>query len=202
MRDAYRAYSKLNFDKAWYEFSFLPWVESVWSTTPFFGTDFIRKNERKLFFTLEFVFKTMYAEAIGYASKNTFDPSTGKIYMTINRAANSKPLPAGVDVMESRGLQQLVSLPRWQGFTETLPALTAAGYSVEDISGNPMIAASIIVPSNAVDKLPTGSYWFTSRIVSDTNHTRIVMPVAVKTLHTFLAELPASNAKLEHLYDF
>ena len=64
MQMANRAYSDLIFDRAWYEFDFWSWVVRIWQEPALVGSDMIRKYERKLFFTVEYGIKTLYANTL------------------------------------------------------------------------------------------------------------------------------------------
>jgi FAD/FMN-containing dehydrogenase len=66
---AQRAYSDFIYDKAWYEFKFLPWVTKVWTVSNSAESNWFRKVERKLFFTTEFIFKAGYAKLIEWGAK-------------------------------------------------------------------------------------------------------------------------------------
>ena len=79
---ASRAYSDLIFDKAWYEFDFLSWVGRMWREPALIGPNMIRKYERKLFFTLEFGIKALYAKLIGFGAQTAYAPSEERIYLT------------------------------------------------------------------------------------------------------------------------
>ncbi|HKZ36501.1 MAG TPA: FAD-dependent oxidoreductase, partial [Chryseolinea sp.] len=59
--EAQRAYSNFIYDVAWYEFEFMPWVKKVWGVSNTAESNWLRKIERTLFFTLEFTFKAGYA---------------------------------------------------------------------------------------------------------------------------------------------
>ena len=199
MRQAYRAYSDLIYDKAWYEFNFFFWVKRIWTDCDFFGKNFIRKTERKLFFTLEFGLKAIYAKAIGYAAKNSYEASSGVVNLTATAPENFSPqqLPANTRIIAIQGRHWLIQIPRWQAFTKTIPLLV----QFDDISGNSLIAATITLPANALPNYPY-EYWFTSEFVSNPELVRIVQPVHVKRLHQFLNNLSQHQATLEHLYDY
>ena len=203
MRQAYRAYSDLIYDKAWYEFNFFFWVKRIWTDCDFFGKNFIRKTERKLFFTLEFGLKAIYAKAIGYAAKNSYEASSGVVNLTATAPENFSPqqLPANTRIIAIQGRHWLIQIPRWQAFTKTIPLLVKAGLQFVDISGNSLIAATITLPANALPNYPY-EYWFTSEFVSNPELVRIVQPVHVKRLHQFLNNLSQHQATLEHLYDY
>lgn len=201
---AQRGYSDLIFNEAWYKYNFGEWVNKIWKDTDFFGPNFIRKTERKLFFTAEFGFKSLYAKLIGFGAQTAYEPSDGKVYLTaIIPEGVLSELPDTVRVLHEgeEGLT-ILSLPRWGGFTETVPVLVAMGIQFKDISGNANITVSIIkdVESNADYKMAIPL--FESEFVSDANFTRNVYLVNVTLIDEFLIEVKNRNHKIEHIYDF
>ena len=155
---AQRAYSQLIFDKAWYEFDFGHWVWRMWHDNDFWGDNFIRKTERKLFFTMEFGFKALYAKVIGFASQTAYEPENGLIYLTATIPdASIANLPVGVTVLAKDSLASssgpaelarvILSVPRWGPFTKAIPKLVELGVQFEDISGNRQIALSYLLPA-------------------------------------------------------
>jgi hypothetical protein len=198
---AQSAYADLIFNKAWYEFDFSRWVAKMWSDTPFFGKHFLRKLERRLFFTMEFGSKQGYAKLIGFASHATYGINHDRIYMTVH-APEGAVVPEGVEVVANQGSEQIVSTLRWGPFSEAAPKLAAAGYSFGDISGNHRIVMSVVGPSNADCALNGSAELFTSRVVSDATHIRHVVLADVGELSNILEALPKSQMRLEHIYDY
>lgn len=198
---AQSAYADLIFNKAWYEFDFSRWIAKMWSDTPFFGKHFLRKLERRLFFTVEFGFKQGYAKLIGFASHATYGINHDRIYMTVH-APDGASLPEGVQVVANQGSQQIVSTLRWGPFSEAAPKLAAAGYSFGDISGNHRIVMSVVGPNSEDCSLDGSVELFTSRLVSDGTRIRHVVLADVSQLSSILEALPKSKMRLEHIYDY
>lgn len=199
---AQRAYSNLIFDKPWYEFDFSHWVEELWRDTPFFGEHFLRKLERRLFFTAEFGIKQVYANIIGYASRTAYGVNHDRIYMTVTAPEDRAPLPDGVQVHAENGGQQIISTLRWGPFTEALPRLASAGYIFTDISGNRRIALSLVGPSDEECEFKGAVKLFESRFVSDQRRVRHVLMAEVSQLSNILKEIPGTRMQLEHVYDY
>ncbi len=203
IQQAHRAYSQLIFDKAWYEFDFEYWSDKVWHDTDFFGNNFIRKLERKLFFTLEFGFKQVYANLIGRATKSTYEVSDELIYLTAtNTDKIPHDLPSSVKLLNQLGEVKLLSLPRWGGVTNTIPQLVDVGFSFIDISGNKRISVSILHRNGNKEDLKYGELLFSSSIVSDVSSERLVYLVKVSDLGFFIKEIRKSGIELEHIYDY
>jgi FAD/FMN-containing dehydrogenase len=196
------AYSKLIYDEAWYKFDFFPWVKKIWSDTDFFGTHFVRKIERKLFFTLEFSIKTLYAKLIGYAAQSSYEQSDGYIYMTAQRAPeNTNAIPASVKTIEQKENSYLLAVPRWGQFTKVLPQLAQSGFVFQDISGNTRIVFSFIGESS-VGQLTYSNLLFASPLVSNNKQQRIYVYAAVNQVQACLQEMQSKGFLLEHIYDY
>ncbi|MFL6551432.1 MAG: FAD-dependent oxidoreductase [Povalibacter sp.] len=198
---AQHAYADFIFNKAWYEFDFSHWVGKMWSNTPFFGEHFLRKLERRLFFTLEYGVKQGYAKVIGFASHSAYGIKHDRIYMTVIAPENAVA-PEGVQVHDQNGREQLISTLRWGPFSEAAPRLAAAGYTFEDISGNRRIVLSVVGPRDEPLAVKGAVELFASRMVSDTDRVRHVLLAEVGQLSSILQALPNSHLQFEHIYDY
>lgn len=200
---AHRAYSDLVFDEAWYMFDFWSWVNKIWVETDLIGPQFVRGIERKLFFTLEFGFKTLYAKLIGYAAQTAYEPSEGLVYMTVTIPPGLKNrLPEQVKVvLEESGLS-LISVPRWGLFSKILPQLLSEGVRFKDISGNNNIAVTVIMPAEDSGVYISAEELFTSSLVSDYSQQRKVLLTPVAQLDELMLEVASKNHRIEHIYDY
>jgi hypothetical protein len=208
---AHRAYSDLLVDEVWYVFDFSHWIDEIWANTDLFGENFIRKTERKLFFSLEFGFKSFYAGLIESAAKATAEEeSSGLIYMeAILPQGREIEFPDNISLIMRDGQRVLLSSPRWGGFTRSIPLLLAEGVVLDNVSGNDKIAVSYLASQdhhsdlhaeNQADRL--GDYLFDSRIVTAPQLVREVVLVELRDLGQFLDNLKQSGARLEHIYDY
>lgn len=200
---AQRAYSNLIFHEAWYVFDFSSWVHRIWSETEFFGKNFIRKTERKLFFTLEFVFKTLYAKLIGFASQTAYEHGDGLIYLVANLPSSlAADMPDNVKIHLQEKDKYIISIPKWGAFTETLPTLILKGAVIDDISGNQKIAVTYITPEDQDIESITMEKLFDSRIVTRNGYLRKAVIINVSLLGQFLENLKSRGFQLEHIYDY
>jgi hypothetical protein len=203
IQQAQRAYSELIFHKAWYEFDFWPWVEKIWSEPDFFSKNFSRKIERKIFFTLEFGFKTIYAKLIELGAKTAYEQGDSLIYLTVtNPDGKNISVPDKVKILESHNDHYLISVPRWGGFTETVPKLADMGYKFEDISGNNEIVVTFVLNKLQPFESQYSNLLFESIFVSKPDVKRVVTLTRVKDLKELLLESRAKNYKVEHIYDY
>jgi FAD/FMN-containing dehydrogenase len=200
---ASRAYSDLIFDRTWYEFDFWSWVGRIWREPALFDSNMLRKYERKLFFTVEYGFKTLYAKLIGFGARTAYAQSDGLIYLTADFDESDDFSGIGsADVIAVHEDSYLLSVPRWGEFTKTIPQLVAAGFDFRDISGNDRISVSVISNSETSFKTNYADLLFSSKLVSNPELTRLVMLVPVHNLHEFVVEVRGKGYKLEHIYDY
>ncbi len=210
IQQAHRAYSELIYDEPWYEFDFAGWRDRLWAETSLWGDHPLRKWERKLFFSAEFGLKSLYAKAIKYAAQSTYGETDKGIYLTAQRViSNSIRLPKepdGVEMLAGGGDDFLMSVPRWGGFTKTMPRFASDEWAIRDISGNHQIVVSLLGSTGADVSGLAGSELFRSVLVSDDERERIFVLVGVADLTRFLEAL-ASNVseqqiELEHIFDY
>jgi FAD/FMN-containing dehydrogenase len=202
--EAHTAYAELIFHEPWYAFRFLPWVSKIWNESSFFGPNFIRRSERKLAFSVEFIVKAGYAELIGFAAGSAYDAPQEFVY-----AAVEAPAPSDLAIDPRVKLVQsfddgthIVSIPRWGPFTEIVPKLAERGVRFLEIAGDDDIALSVIKPSNTPKLTGMGQRMFDSKLVSDSTHIRTVLFVPVRELSDALRTLTSKGAQLEHIFDY
>lgn len=204
IRDAHRAYAKLIYDEPWYKFPFWAWAKRVWTEAPFFGQNFIRKIERKLFFTLEFGFKALYAKLIGFGAQTAYEPSDGLVIMHVR--ADAKTLGAideRIKLLKDFGSRDLViTVPRWGAFTEIVPKMASHRVEFVEISGNDDILLSAIASNDANVKSVPMTFLFSSMVVAPEHRTRMVYAAKVAELVKALRLMPESKLQLEHIYDY
>ena len=210
IQQAHRAYSELIFDDAWYEFDFAAWRDRIWAETSLWGDHPLRKWERKLFFSAEFGLKSLYAKAIKYAAESTYGETDKRIYLTAQRVMNNSirlpKEPDGVEMLAGGGDDFLMALPRWGGFTKTMPRFASDEWAIMDISGNHQIVVSLLGQAGVETSALAGSELFRSPLVSDDERERIFVLVGVADLTYFLEDLSGNQAntqlELEHIFDY
>jgi hypothetical protein len=185
-------------------FPFADYAGRIWTDTPFFGKNFIRKLERKLMFTGEFAFKALYAKAIGFGSQATYGPSEGFVTMHVvgdtQRVAATDP---GVEVVRDFGDGDLViTAPRWGGFTEVMPKLAEAGVRLVEINGNDEIVFSTVGAETSSAVPVHARLLFKSMVISPEGMERSVYVVRVEHLADSLSSLASNDVHLEHIFDF
>jgi len=204
IQQAHTAYGELIFTEAWYKFPFLNWANKIWSDTDFFGKDFIRKTERKLSFTTEFVFKALYAKLIGFGAETAYEQSDGLVFLQVKI---NPSLLSSIDkrikiITKGEENHLVISLPRWGEFTEIMPKLIDSGAEFIDISGNDDILVTVTTNKNNEESINTGKFLFSSKVISPVDTKRLAFNVSVNMLPDFLKNINQQNMTLEHIYDY
>ena len=201
--EAHRAYSDFIYHTAWYEFNFWHWVKKLWANTNFLESGFIRKTERKLFFSMEFVVKTIYAKLIGFGAKTAYEASDGLIYAKVKADdRNIIEFDPRIQVLATEDNNHLIGIPRWGPFTELVPILAAQKINFLEISGNDEIALSFLTNKSTKVTLPNANLLFESKVVSDKDKTRLVFLVKVSELSNQLQRIKNQYGNIEHIYDY
>lgn len=204
IQEAHAAYGELIYYEPWYVFPFADYAGRIWTDTPFFGGNFIRKIERKMMFTAEFAFKALYAKAIGFGSQATYGPSQGIVTMhVVGDAQSLSGVDSRLEVLQDFGDGHLVvTAPRWGGFTEVMPKLVEAGVRFIEINGNDEIVFTTVEP-NDQDAVPAHArLLFNSMVISPAGLKRSAYIVRIEHLAESLASLNAIGVQLEHIFDF
>jgi len=188
----------------WYEFSFVRSLKQLWAETDLFGPHLLRKCERKLVLSAEYLVKAQYATLIKMASKAAYgDAETEILALAGNVTAGALEGEAKVKVLErfEEG-PVLLSLPRYEEFRDTLQRLVGKGVHFREIAGNDEILLTSVVPATWGYDLDAGSVLFEKPVLTDPRHKRIAVGAPVRSLHRILIELADREFEVEHIYDY
>jgi hypothetical protein len=199
---AHRAYADFIFGAAWYEYDFGRWLDELWGETPFFGPHFVRKLERRIFFTLEYGGKAVYAKLIELSAHTAFGIKDDHLYFTVVAPADDTPNPAGIETVRADGRFRIVTSLRWGPFTDAAVALAAAGFEFADIAGNRRIVVTAVGPRDREPRVDGIAELFESRVLSNEDLERHVLLVEAQSLSPLLRALQGSAVRLEHVYDY
>jgi hypothetical protein len=188
--------------RPWYEFDFMKPLRALWTDTPWWGPDLLRKWERRYILSSEWLVKGAYGWALGKATHASFDVPKVTSYVVVEGDVAAMP-DAGVPAPEQvRGAQALLALPRYQAFTPAVIALGRHGARFVEIAGNrDVILASVVVP--VAQPVPAGMVVrIRQPILTQPGHERRVIEVPVAQLGAWLAEHDAAGDRIEHVFDF
>ena len=188
----------------WYEFSFLRSLKQLWAETDLFGPHLLRKWERKLALSAEYLVKAEYAMLIKVASKAAYGNEAAEVLALADNA------PAAALENETRvELRQrfedgsvLLSLPRYDEFRDTVQRLVARGVRFREIAGNGEILVTAVVPATWSYDLPAGSVLIEKPMLTDRRLKRIAVRTPVPWLHAILLGFADRGLEVEHLYDY
>jgi hypothetical protein len=197
---AQRAYSDFIYHTAWYEFKFLPWIKEVWSTSNTQESSWLRKVERKLFFTFEFVFKAGYSKLIEWAAQSSYEEPVTDIYLitTQNKIIPNKD----IKIIKTKEDKQLISITRWGAFTKNLVELSGSDFKVLEIGGNDEIVVSVLLNKNQKVDFDNIELLYQSNVVTNMEINRLVYLLPVQELIQFINYSKAHNIEVEHVFDY
>jgi len=186
----------------WYEFPYAKKLVGLWSETNFFGKHFIRKMERKVFLSLEYGVKTVYATLIKTATRAVYGVADTEIYVSVKNTPNTIFQDTRFRKIKDLGDDSyIITVPHYQGFTDTIPLLVLEGVDFVDFAGNDEILLTAVAPRDWSYDLQNGTLLFTMGMMNNSNK-RIVVQAPVRSLSEILKTLEARGVKMEHLYDY
>jgi FAD/FMN-containing dehydrogenase len=199
--DAQRAYSDFIYHTAWYEFDFMLWVKEVWAVSNTAGSNWLRKTERKLLFTLEFSFKAAYARLIEWGAKTGYEAPVTEIFLMVE-TSDTISTTSEISIIKEQGNQKIMSITRWGPFTENIIALSQNDINIQEIGGNDEIVVSVIMKKDKQISFSGLETLYESSIVTDESLTRLVCLIPVNNLLAFLNMVSQQGAVVEHVFDY
>jgi hypothetical protein len=196
-------YSTFMRTEPWYEYPFADQLVSLWTSTPMFGGNPIRKWERRLALTAELGVKTVYASVIGLAQSVAYASENPQIHVWIEQAPQRVFTDKDVVPVAVVGPQAyIVRLPRHEPFTKLMLALHAGGVRFVSIGGNDDILITVIKTR------PHGAPPAPARVLSDeplltdATRSRLAVALPVAALNDTIAYVQANEGIVEHIYDY
>jgi hypothetical protein len=188
-------------DQPWYEYDFAKQLAGLWKETSLFGTDFVRKWERKYALTTEYLVKGGYAWLIKKATKAAYEEPLPVTAVVIDRvpAGFEKDFP-NTQIVQS-GDPALVLVPRYDQFMYYAAGLAAKDASFREIAGNGE-KATILVSALVPQAWKADGIILEQPVLTRPQTKRVVIGVPVGSLAQLLKRLAADGARLEHVYDY
>lgn len=186
----------------WYDYSFLEKLGDLWTEVPLFGRNPIRKLERRIILSGEYLIKGIYGSIIKYATESTYAPAEERVNLVIEGN-----LPEDIDpriaVIHKTGNQSLLSLPRYDVFNQVLYKLAENSVDVVEIAGNKEILVTVIAPKDFhYSEDSSVVVVFEQPILTESNKKRIGFKVAVSQLNKLLMSFKFSYIQIEHVFDY
>ena len=201
-----REYADFVYVRPFYEFHFGHALKQLWKETPFWGKHPIRKFERKFILSVDYGIEEIYARAMLFASHITYGQESDETYTWITHVPENvlADFPRVKRIKNLAADSWLVSIPRYQEFTDVAVKLAARGVQFEQIAGDDDIMITIVVPKNWTYDLPPGggSLLFTEDILTQPGVKRIALECRVVALSAALNHFTSQGIKIEHIYDY
>ena len=192
----------------WYLFDFITPLRTLWSDTPAFGDNVLRKWERRFALTTEYTVKAGYAWLIKLGTQSVYEAAKPVTAVVLDRT----PSPLAANLPELKRLDSgagigdgavLMTVPRYRAFMAYAQALAAQGVTFREIAGNRgVIVASVIVRSDSAPPDTPLRRIFVQPILTQPGWERRVIALPVAELSTQLRRWRAADVQVEHLYDY
>jgi hypothetical protein len=186
--------------RPWFEFPFSQCLGQLWSNTSWYGSNMIRKWERKIVLSAEYSVKTVYAWLIGLGSRSTLGAASDYIYATIQNSPDAQ----NTDIHKIKTISNnmaIISIPHEQPFTNAVTKLADTQANFIDIAGNHDILLTVIVPRDW-SYTGIGRALFSMPILTEPALKRVAIQAPVKSLLPIISGLQHSGIVIEHLYDY
>lgn len=171
--------------RPWYEYPFYSKLKEFWKIKDGPNTSLIRRIERRIFFSVELLIKAVYGKLIGLGTESVYEPETLELKAWIKENGKSK----------------ILSIPRYQTFTQTVPKLVSKNISFVEIAGNRQILLTLIVPKET-------NFWepetvlYEWEILTEPNFKRVALIANIQELHKILMNVNTNESKLDHIFDY
>lgn len=199
--DAQMAYSDFIYHTAWYEFKFMPWVKKVWATSNSAESNWLRKVERKLFFTIEFVFKAGYAKLIEIGAKASYEEPVNEIFVLMETEDSIVPTDE-IKMLHEQDNKKIISVTRWGPFTTNLIKLSEQDINIIEIGGNDEIVVSFLLDKDKSFNFKEMDLLYKSAVVTDSDLIRLVCLTPANELIHLLDAAKENAIEVEHIFDY
>jgi hypothetical protein len=167
------------------------------------GRRFLRKCERKIFLSLEYGAKALYASLIQRGSHAVYGLADTEVYASVRNVQESIFQDPSVRKIKDVGDRSyIVALPHYQGFTDAVPSLARQGVEFVEIAGNDEILLTAVAPQTWQFDLADGALLFEMDMMTTSERKRIAVQAPVRALSVILLTLEREGVALEHLYDY
>jgi hypothetical protein len=201
-----REYADFVYIRPFYEFHFAHALAQLWKETPVRGKHPIRKWERKFILSVDYGIEAVYAEAMQVASHLTYGAESDETYSWVENAPETlfRDFPRIKNVKQLGPQSFVVSIPRYQEFTDRAVELAKRDVHFVQVAGNDEIMVTIVVPNGWTYDLPAGdgTLLFTENVLTQPGAKRIALECRVRALPTLIRHFTSRGIKIEHIYDY
>lgn len=188
----------------WFDYPYMEELRTLWTTTGWWGPNPVRKWERKLALSTEFLIKAGYGALIGWGTEVTYGAVAEEIFVLAENVTDETltALPDVRLVERLEGERAMITIPHYQPFTDLVPQLAQRGVRFVDFAGNDHVMLTAFAPSDWQPNLPDTGVMFAMPVLIDPAHQRLGLNIAVPALHTVLAAMAQQGIQVEHIYDY
>jgi hypothetical protein len=188
----------------WYLFDFIAPLRALWTDTPAFGHNLLRKWERRFALSTEYIVKAGYAWLIKFGTQSVYEAAKPVTAVVLDRMPSALPanLPE-LQRLDGGGDAVLMAVPRYRAFMAYAQSLAAQGITLREIAGNRgVIVASVIERSDSASPAAPLRSLFVQPILTQRGWERRVIALPVAELAAQLQRWRESGIQVEHLYDY
>jgi hypothetical protein len=198
-----REYADFVYVRPFYEFHFAHALKQLWKETPLWGQHPLRKWERKAILSTDYGLEAIYAEILEKASHLTYGVELTETYAWIDNVPYTffRKYPRIRKVKEVGPLSYIVSIPRYQEFTELAVKLAKDDVHFVQIAGNDVILVTAII-QQWNQETPEEQVLFFEPFLTRPSVERVALECRVRDLHLVLSDLAGRGIPVEHVYDY
>ena len=188
----------------WYLFDFWSKLKGLWSSTPPFGPNLIRKWERRYALSTEYLVKAVYGNLIEMATRTAYTPALMTTEVVVDHAPAVLPADDGIRVVRQLPDGRIVlDLPRYYAFRLAATRLAQSGARLVDIAGNEsVILVTVWAPESRRIETAGARTLFEQPLLTMPGRKRIALVLSVAQLSDFLLDAPRRGLTVEHVYDY
>lgn len=184
----------------WYAFPFAEGRTRVGAAS---GEGSVRGIERGFALWVELAAKSVWGSLMGSASAATYGAETGVIQAWVKPGAADPTAIDGIELVDDLGDgHQLISMPRYEPFTQAVVDLATSGAEFVEIAGGTTIVVQVVAPQDWTQAPLWGDVVTAWPILTEPGTQRIALEVATKRLDDVLPAIEQAGARIEHVYDY
>ncbi|WP_426171072.1 hypothetical protein [Pseudoduganella sp. R-34] len=188
----------------WYLYNFSTKLKGLWTDTPLFGANMLRKLERRYALTTEYLVKAAYGKLIKLATSAAYEPAL----MTTQVVVDHEPYDLA-DMPNVKLLRMLddgravLELPRYYDFRLAATRLGLQDVQLQDIAGNSgVILVTVLTRGQGTAAPPDTRVLFEQPILTEPGRKRVALVMRVSALSRYLVDAPRQGVEVEHVYDY
>jgi hypothetical protein len=197
-------YASFLYAVPWYKYPFFDKFKQLWRETPTGGPAQVRKWERRLSLSAEYVVKSGYGFVIQKAMDVSNDEDAREIMLVV-RGLTDVDLAAEPRlrlVKDLGGGARLVIVPRYQVFSDIAVDLGRKDLVIAEVAGNRDILMTAILPAGPAPAVAGVSELFAMPLSAKPGWRRAGFAVKVDALTDVVRAFDRAHVAIEHLFDY